>query len=58
LTPELAWNLVLGTGWRQLLAGCDDEAMRRIRDGIIARLAQRHITQLDAGSVVGTAVRA
>jgi trans-aconitate methyltransferase len=58
LTPELAWNLVLGTGWRQLLAGCDDEVMRRIRDGIIVRLAQRNITHLDAGSLVGTAVRA
>jgi trans-aconitate methyltransferase len=58
LTPELAWDLVLGTGWRQLLAGCDDEAVRRIRDRIIARVDQRHITHLDAGSLIGIAVRA
>jgi hypothetical protein len=48
LTPELAWNLVLGTGRRQLLAGCDDEVMRRIRGGIVARLARRNIAHLDA----------
>jgi hypothetical protein len=58
LTPELGWNLVLGTGWRRLPAGCDDEVARRIRDGIITRVEQRQITHLDAGSLVGIAARA
>jgi hypothetical protein len=58
LTPELAWDLVLGTGWRALLAGLDPAAALRIRDGLLARVKERNLTELDAGSLVGIGVRA
>lgn len=58
LTPELAWGLVRGTGWRYLLNGCDEAAAGRIRDGLLARIGQRGLTELDVGSLTGIGVRA
>ncbi|MQA97913.1 MAG: hypothetical protein GEV11_26090 [Streptosporangiales bacterium] len=56
LTPDLAWALVRGTGWRHLLDGRDDDTARRIRDGMLARIERRNLIELDAGSLVGVGV--
>lgn len=58
LTPELAWALVRGTGWRGLLDGCDEDSQRRIRTGLLTRIDQHGLTELDAGSLVGIGTRA
>lgn len=57
LTPTLAWDLVRGTGFRELIAACDAETTRRIRDGLLARIGQRGLSVLDAGSLIGIGVR-
>lgn len=57
LTPVLAWDLVRGTGFRELIAACDAEATSRIRDGLLAQIAQRRLTTLDAGSLAGIGIR-
>lgn len=57
LTPGLAWDLVLGSNWRHLLMGLDPAAALRIRDGLLARIKERNLTELDAGSLVGIGVR-
>ena len=58
LTPDLAWGLVRGTAWRHLLSGCDEAAAQRIRNGLLARIEQRGVTELDASSLTGIGVRA
>jgi len=57
LTPDLAWNLVCGTGFRALIAGCDEKATRLIHAGLLARIAQRGLTELDVGSLIGTGIK-
>jgi trans-aconitate methyltransferase len=57
LTPELAWNLVRGTGWRALLTQFNEAAAQRIRNNLIRRIEDRHLTELDAGSLIGIGVR-
>lgn len=57
LTEDLAWGLVRGTGWRHLLDGCDAATQTRIRDRLVSLLAERDLTELDAGSLVGTGIR-
>lgn len=57
LTPELAWDLTLGTGWRNLLAGLDPAAALRLRDSLLARINERNLTELDASSLIGIGVR-
>lgn len=57
LTPMLAWDLVRGTGFRELIAACDEQTTQRIRDGLLARIARRGLTALDGGSLIGTGIR-
>jgi trans-aconitate methyltransferase len=57
LTPDLAWGMVRGTGWRHLLTACDEAAAQRIRDGLLARIEQRGLTELDASSLTGIGIR-
>ena len=57
LTPELAWDLALGTGWRHLLRDLDGAAVSRIRAGLLTCIEERHLAELDAGSLVGIGVR-
>lgn len=58
LTAELAWGLVRGTGWRHLLSACDEAAAQRIRDGLLARIRERGLAELDAGSLTGIGILA
>jgi ubiquinone/menaquinone biosynthesis C-methylase UbiE len=57
LTPELAWGLVCGTGFRGLLSSFDGDTTARIRAGLLRRLDDRGLRTLDAGSLVGIGVR-
>jgi trans-aconitate methyltransferase len=53
LTPELAWGLVCGTGFRGLLKGLDGGTVERVREGLLRRLEERGLGTLDAGALVG-----
>jgi SAM-dependent methyltransferase len=57
LTAGLAWELVLGTGWRHLIEGLDDPAALRIRDSLLAQINEHNLTELDAGSLTGIGIR-
>jgi trans-aconitate methyltransferase len=57
LTPDLAWGLVRGTGWRHLLTACNEAAAQRIRAGLLARIEQRGLAELDASSLTGIGIR-
>jgi SAM-dependent methyltransferase len=58
LGPEMAWLLVTGTAFRALLPGSDEGAVRRIRDRLLARISELNLTEVDAGSLIGTGTRA
>jgi SAM-dependent methyltransferase len=52
LTPELAWRLVAGTGFRTRLGDLDDEAVDAVRERVIAELESRGTTAVDLTSIV------
>ncbi|WP_307190357.1 class I SAM-dependent methyltransferase [Gordonia desulfuricans] len=54
-TPEFAWKLVLGSGYRGALTELDDETRRRIRDRFVERLAAEHITEVNCDTLIATA---
>jgi ubiquinone/menaquinone biosynthesis C-methylase UbiE len=54
LTPELAWSLVLGSGFRALLDPLDSDAVARVRTGLLRRIQHRRLGALDASCLVGT----
>ncbi|GAA4085754.1 class I SAM-dependent methyltransferase [Actinomadura miaoliensis] len=57
LTPDNAWDFVVGTGFRAMLHDLDDQAVARIRDRLLKTLATEGPDQLDTTSLVavGTA---
>jgi ubiquinone/menaquinone biosynthesis C-methylase UbiE len=57
LDYELAWLLVTGTAFRALLPGSDESAARRIRDRLLDRISELNLTEVDAGSLIGTGTR-
>ncbi|MFC6081337.1 class I SAM-dependent methyltransferase [Sphaerisporangium aureirubrum] len=58
LTADLAWLLVLGTGFRGVIRGLDADATRRVRDDLVSTLDARGIHSLDATSLTGVGTRA
>jgi ubiquinone/menaquinone biosynthesis C-methylase UbiE len=54
LDPELAWRLVLGTGFRGLLDPLGPDGVARARAGLLRRIHHRRLTMLDANCLVGT----
>lgn len=54
-TPEFAWKLVLGSGYRGALTDLDDETRRTIRDRFVERLAAEHITEVNCDTLIATA---
>jgi trans-aconitate methyltransferase len=58
LTYGNAWDLVLGTGFRGMLHGLDDQAVRRVHDRFLDALGAEGPGELDASTlvVIGTAV--
>jgi trans-aconitate methyltransferase len=53
LDAELAWLLVLGTGFRGLLTGLDDAAVTAVRTELPHRLDTASIHHLDTSALVG-----
>ncbi|MFD3499738.1 class I SAM-dependent methyltransferase [Streptomyces sp. NPDC058678] len=55
LTPDTAWDLVVGSGTRALLHGLDPAAAERLRTEFTARLAAASVTDLDVPILTATA---
>ncbi|MFD0690836.1 class I SAM-dependent methyltransferase [Actinomadura fibrosa] len=57
ISPENAWGLVLGSGFRAILSGLDARATARVRNHFLDALRTERIDHLDASSLVlaGTA---
>ncbi|MBB2910768.1 SAM-dependent methyltransferase [Streptosporangium becharense] len=56
LTADLAWLLVIGSGFRGMLDGMEPEAVVRVREGLLGLLDERGIDSVDATSLVGVGV--
>ena len=54
-TPEFAWAMVLGSGMRGALTELNDAQRQQIRAGLIARLDNAGLTEIDCNTVVGVA---
>ncbi|HEU4757948.1 MAG TPA: methyltransferase domain-containing protein [Agromyces sp.] len=57
LTPELAWRLVAGTGFRTLLGDLDDEAVAAVRERFLDKLDSRDTTAVDVTTIVAVGHR-
>ena len=55
-TPEFAWDLVMGGNLRRTLSPFDDRTVEQIRLDFLELLTERAIHDVDAGTLVGTAV--
>ncbi|MDR5698607.1 class I SAM-dependent methyltransferase [Agromyces aerolatus] len=60
LSGDLAWELVLGAGLlpAETLAELDDDALDRLRSGIVAGVAERELTRVDASTLIAVGHRA
>ena len=57
LTPELAWRVVAGTGFRTLLGDLDDEAVDEVRERFLRELESRGTTAVDVTTLVAVGHR-
>lgn len=57
LTPELAWRVVAGTGFRTLLGDLDDEAVDGVRERFLRELESRGTTAVDVTTLVAVGHR-
>jgi hypothetical protein len=59
LTPELAWQVVLGTGFRGLLSRFDGDTYQtdEVRAGLLRWLDRLGLRTLDASSLAGIGIR-
>ncbi|PRX97755.1 class I SAM-dependent methyltransferase [Allonocardiopsis opalescens] len=57
LDGELAWSVVLGSGFRGALAGLGEAAAEAVRAEFLALLAERGIRSLDLSTLVGAGIR-
>ena len=53
LTADNAWLVVLGSGYRGMLAGLDSSQVDKVRHAYLDELHRRHHTHLDATSLIG-----
>ncbi|GGL53810.1 hypothetical protein [Planomonospora parontospora] len=53
LTADLAWLMVVGTGFRGMLDDLAPEAVARVRDRLPGLLAGQEADSVDATSLVG-----
>ncbi|WP_433873141.1 class I SAM-dependent methyltransferase [Saccharopolyspora sp. CA-218241] len=54
MTPELAWLVVLGSGFRGALTGLDPEDVALVRDRYLGHLRAEGIDDLDATTLIAT----
>ena len=57
LTPESAWLLVTGSGFRGMLHGLDDAQIDAVRTEYLALLEHDDVTEVDATTLIGTGFR-
>jgi len=57
LTAEIAWLLVIGSGFRSTLQGLVEAQVAAVRDEYLGALDRDGITEVDATTLVGTGLR-
>nr|AFK24505.1 methyltransferase [Actinoalloteichus caeruleus] len=57
MTPDIAWLVVLGSGFRAALDPLDEEGIEAVRGRYLELLAEDDVTELDATTLVGTGSR-
>jgi SAM-dependent methyltransferase len=57
VTPELAWQLVSGTGLRAIVSDLDDAALEGVRKRFLAALAERDVPTIDATTLIAVGRR-
>lgn len=57
MTPEIAWLVVIGSGYRSALTKLDDATVADVRERYLASLREDGITELDATTLIGTGRR-
>lgn len=56
MTPEVAWLLVVGSGYRGLLSELKPEEVARVKERYLGGLDEAGLAELDATTLVGTGV--
>jgi SAM-dependent methyltransferase len=54
MTPEIAWLVVLGSGYRGALSGLAPEAVAAVRERYLTRLCESGIDELEVTTLTGT----
>lgn len=57
LTPDVAWLLVTGSGFAQMLTGLDAEQIEQVRIAYLASLRDSGLDLLEATTLIGTGIR-
>lgn len=57
LTPELAWRIIAGTGFRALLGELDDDAVDGVRERFLGELEARGVASVDVTTLVAVGHR-
>jgi len=54
MTPELAWLVVIGSGFRGIVDGLEPDVVERVRERYLESLSAEGVTELDATTLVGS----
>lgn len=57
MTPEIAWLVITGSGYRGALTKLDPPVVQEVRDRYLTALSEAGITELDATTLIGTGRR-
>ncbi|SES08423.1 Methyltransferase domain-containing protein [Lentzea xinjiangensis] len=58
MTPEVAWLVITGSGFRGALAKVPEDALHTVRELYLASLRDAGVTELDATTLIGSGRRA
>lgn len=57
MTPEIAWLVIIGSGYRGALATLSPETVDIVRELYLASLRDEGVTHLDATTLIGSGYR-
>lgn len=57
MTPDVAWLVILGSGYRGALASLSAETVARVRELYLASLHDDGVSELDATTLIGSGLR-
>lgn len=57
MTPEVAWLVVIGSGYRAALTKLDERTVADVRERYLAAFREDGVTELDATTLIGTGRR-